>query len=66
MVDKVQPGPFKEAVEADAEGVIRAILTTYKKKDGILVKEVVTRNYYGDKDYNDSYSHEPLCQIAKE
>jgi len=27
---------------------------------------VVTRNYYGDKDYNDSYSHEPLCQIAKE
>tara|TARA_B100001248_G_scaffold262730_1_gene261819 strand:+ start:32738 stop:32938 length:201 start_codon:yes stop_codon:yes gene_type:complete len=66
MTDKVQPGPFKDAVEAEADGVVRAILITYKQRDGILVKETTTRNYYGIKDYHDSWSSEPLCKLAKD
>lgn len=53
-------GPFKNAFEGDTEGVIRREIVTYRQKNGMLVKETATRDYYGDKDYNDSISTQPL------
>lgn len=53
-------GPFKNAFEGDTEGVIRREIVTYRQKNGMLVKETATRNYYGDNDYNDSISTQPL------
>lgn len=53
-------GPFKNAFEGDTEGVIRREIVTYRQKNGMLVKETSTRDYYGDDDYNDSISTQPL------
>lgn len=53
-------GPFKNAFEGDTEGVIRREIVTYRQKNGMLVKETATRDYYSDNDYNDSISTQPL------
>ena len=57
-------GPFYSAFKGSLEGVIEQELTTYRMKDGNLVKEVVTRKYQSGGDYIDSYCNTPL--IAKE
>ena len=39
-------GPFKNAFDADVEGVLRREIVTYRIKNGILYKEAATRDYY--------------------
>ena len=59
MVD----GPLKQAFDLlDSDGVMSRELTTYRKRNGMLVKEVVTRTYTG-KDYIDGTSINPICKV---
>jgi len=55
-------GPFKSAFDADVKGVIRREIVTYRMRDGIMVKEEATRDYYESGDYHDSQSTSPLVQ----
>ena len=55
-------GPLKRAFDLlDSDGVLSRELTTYRKRNGMLVKEVVTRTYTG-KDYIDGTSINPICK----
>ena len=56
-------GPFQGAFEADTTGVVRREITTYRYKDGIMIKETATRTYYKDGDYNDSTASIPMPEI---
>ena len=38
-------GPFKNAFNADTEGVVRREIITYRMKDGRMVKEEASRDY---------------------
>jgi len=38
-------GPFQGAFEADTTGVVRREITTYRYKDGIMIKETATRTF---------------------
>ena len=58
-------GPMKEHIERSTEGVIKAEYTTYRIKDGVLVKDTSTRNFHSNGDYNDSYVNEPLAKIGE-
>tara|TARA_B100000214_G_scaffold191348_1_gene138291 strand:- start:496 stop:696 length:201 start_codon:yes stop_codon:yes gene_type:complete len=59
MVD----GPLKQAFDLlDSDGVLSRELTTYRKRNGMLIKEVVTRTYTG-KDYIDGTSINPICKV---
>ena len=56
-------GPLKRAFDLlDSDGVLSRELTTYRKRNGMLVKEVVTRTYTG-KDYIDGTSINPICKV---
>ena len=55
-------GPVKNAFEGDTEGVVRREIVTYRFKNGLMVKETATRDYYGNSDYNDSISTQPLVK----
>jgi hypothetical protein len=56
-------GPFQGAFEADTTGVVRREITTYRYKNGMLVKETATRTYYKNGDYNDSTASIPMQEI---
>ena len=49
-------GPFKNAFDADTDGVMRREIVTYRIKNGIVYKEAATREYYKSGDYHDSQS----------
>lgn len=53
-------GPFKSAFDADTDGVIRREIITYRVKDGAMVKEEASRDYYKSGDYHDSNNSMPL------
>jgi hypothetical protein len=53
-------GPFKSAFESDVEDVIRREIITYRLKNGIMIKETATRDYYKSGDYHDSVATQPL------
>ena len=53
-------GPFKNAFDADTTGVVRREITTYRLRDGIMIKETAVRDYYESGDYHDSQSSTPL------
>ena len=53
-------GPFKSAFDADIDGVIRREIITYRVKNGIMVKEEASRDYYKSGDYHDSNNSKPL------
>ena len=53
-------GPFKNAFDADTDGVIRREIISYRMKNGIMTKESATRDYYKSGDYHDSQSTQPL------
>ena len=53
-------GPFKAAFDADTAGVLRREITTYRMRDGHMVKESASRDYYISGDYHDSQSSLPL------
>ena len=56
-------GPLKQAFDLlDSDGVLSRELTTYRKRDGMLVKEVVTRTYT-DRDYIDGTTITPICKV---
>jgi len=56
-------GPLKQAFDLlDSDGVLSRELITYRKRNGMLVKEVVTRTYTG-KDYIDGTSINPICKV---
>ena len=56
-------GPLKVAFDLlDSDGVLSRELTTYKKRNGMLVKEVVTRTYT-DRDYIDGTTITPICKV---
>ena len=55
-------GPFKNAFDADVDGVIRREIVSYRMKDGNMVKETACRDYYQSGDYHDSISTQPLVQ----
>jgi hypothetical protein len=53
-------GPFKQAFDADLEGVVRREIVTYRLRNGIMVKESACRDYYKSGDYHDSQNTMPL------
>ena len=55
-------GPFKSAFDADTDGVIRREIVTYRYKNGILVKEEASRDYYKSGDYHDTQNAKPLVE----
>ena len=56
-------GPLKRAFDLlDSDGVLSRELTTYRKRNGMLVKEVVTRTYT-DRDYIDGTTITPICKV---
>lgn len=55
-------GPFKSAFDADTTGVMRREITTYRMKDGVLLKEVAVRDYYKSGDYHDTQTSMPLVE----
>ena len=52
-----------EHIDRDTDGVVKAVFITYRKKNGMLVKETSTRQFMGSGDYNDSYTDEPLVRL---
>ena len=55
-------GPFKAAFDADTDGVIRREIITYRMKDGMMVKEEASRDYYKSGDYHDTNNVKPLVE----
>ena len=53
-------GPFKAAFESDTDGVIRREVITYRIRDGIMIKEEASRDYYKSGDYHDNQNLKPL------
>jgi hypothetical protein len=53
-------GPFKTAFDIDTKGVIRREIVTYRTVDGMMRKEVATRTYWSETNYNDSVITIPL------
>ena len=60
----MKEGPMKAHVERDTDGVVKQEFITYRKKNGMLVKESTVRQFHSNGDYNDSYFDEPLCKIS--
>ena len=56
-------GPFKQAFEADTDGVVRREITTYRYKNGMMVLETASRDYSADGDYHDTINTKPLPEI---
>jgi len=64
-MNKNLDGPFKSAFERDTAGIIKQELITYLVKDGMLVKEVTTRQFSKDgKDWHDNTSTQPLVEVV--
>ena len=55
-----EDGPFRSTFECDTKNVIRREIITYRMKNGILVKEQATRDYYPNGDYQDTANVLPL------
>ena len=45
-------GPFKNAFDADTDGVVRREIVSYRIRNGIMIKETAVRDYYKDGDYH--------------
>jgi hypothetical protein len=55
-------GPFKNALDADTDGVVRREIVTYRYKNGVMVKETAVRDYYKNGDYHDTISTLPMAE----
>ena len=64
MTQENKQGPFYAAFQGDTTGVIKQQLITYRIKDGVLVKEIVSRDY-SNSDYQDSTSVTPLAEVKE-
>jgi len=58
----LKDGPLKTAAE-DNDGVIKQELINYRIVDGMLYKEVVTRQFRSDGDYTDHTTTTPLTRV---
>lgn len=54
--------PFAAALSHDSENVVRREIVTYRMKEGQIIKEEVTRDYYKDGDFHDTMNSKPLIQ----
>ena len=61
----MKEGPLKQHIDKDTDGVVKAVFITYRKKNGMFVKEISTRQFTSNGDYNDSYIDEPLISLEK-
>lgn len=64
MTQENKQGPFYAAFQGDTTGVIKQELITYRIKDGVLIKEIVSRDY-SNSDYQDSTSVTPLAEVKE-
>ena len=64
MTQENKPGPFYTAFQGDNTGVIKQELVTYRVRDGVLVKETVSRDY-SKTNYQDSISVIPLAEVKE-
>ena len=55
-------GPFKNAFDADTDGVIRREIITYRMRNGSMIKEEASRDYYTSGDYHDNQNVKPSVQ----
>ena len=58
----LEEGPLKTAAENN-DGVIKQELINYRIVDGMLYKEVVTRQFRSDGDYTDHTCSTPLTRV---
>ena len=57
---------LKQAVEKDhGNEVLMQQFTTFKLREGTLLKETVTRRFDFFGDYHDDFSSEPILQVQK-
>ena len=61
----MKEGPLKQHIDKDTDGVVKAVFITYRKKNGMFVKEISTRQFMSNGDYNDSYIYEPLISLEE-
>ena len=61
----MKEGPLKQHIDKDTDGVVKAVFITYRKKNGMFVKEISTRQFTSNGDYNDSYIDEPLISLEE-
>ncbi len=64
MTQENKPGPFYTAFQGDNTGVIKQELVTYRIRDGVLIKETVSRDY-SKTNYQDSISVIPLAEVKE-
>jgi hypothetical protein len=64
MTQENKQGPFYAAFQGDNTGVIKQELVTYRIRDGVLVKETVSRDY-SKNNYQDSISVIPLAEVKE-
>lgn len=57
-------GPLIGHFESDTQGVIKQEFITYRVKNGMLTKEVTTRQFTKDgTDYIDTTTYSPLWEV---
>ena len=59
----MEDGPFKQYLEQSTEGVVRQELITYRIEDGVLKRQIVTRDFIESGDYHDSSYSLPLVTM---
>ena len=59
----MEDGPFKQYLEQSTEGIIRQELITYRIEDGVLKRQIVTRDFIESGDYHDSSYSLPLVTM---
>ena len=59
----MKDGPMKEHMEREDESVVKSMYITYRKRNGMLVKETSIRHHNGVNDYTDSYIVEPIIRL---
>ena len=64
MTQENKQGPFYAAFQGDNTGIIKQELVTYRIRDGVLVKETVSRDY-SKTNYQDSISVIPLAKVKE-
>ena len=56
-------GPFLTEFGKDLEGVVLREMVTYRYKDGMMVKETVSRRFKKDGNYHDTTSSTPMPEL---
>ena len=59
----MEDGPFKQSLEQSTEGVIRQELITYRIEEGVLKRQIVTRDFIESGDYHDTSYSLPLVTM---